>query len=88
MGITVVLNSPEFSKQYELSETDGVVVTKIAQGSQGQRLGLRPGDVILEINRQKINSIADWERMMSAKKGALGFLVSRDGQTLFISVGK
>ena len=41
-----------------------------------------------EINRQKINSIADWERMMSAKKGALGFLVSRDGQTLFISVGK
>ena len=88
MGITVVLNSPEFSKQYELSETDGVVVTKIAQGSQGQRLGLRPGDVILEITRQKINSIADWERMMSAKKGALGFLVSRDGQTLFISVGK
>ncbi|MCD7951910.1 MAG: Do family serine endopeptidase [Synergistaceae bacterium] len=88
MGITVVLNTPEFSKQYELSETGGVVVTKIAQGSQGQRLGLRPGDVILEINRQKINSIADWERMMSAKKGALGFLVSRDGQTLFISVGK
>lgn len=88
MGITVVLNSPEFSKQYDLSETEGVVVTKVAQGSQGQRLGLRPGDVILEINRQKINSIADWERMMNAKRGALGFLISRDGQTLFISVGQ
>ena len=88
MGVTVVVNSPEFSRQHDLSETGGVVVTKIAQGSQGQRLGLRPGDVILEINRQKINSIADWERMMSAKKGALGLLVSRGGQTLFISVGK
>ena len=88
MGITVVPNSPELGKQYGSSETEGVVVTKIAQGSQGQRLGLRRGDVILEINRHKINTIADWERMMNGKRGALGFLISRGGQTLFISVGQ
>ena len=45
------------------------------------------GDVILEINRQKINGIADWERMVNEKTKNFGFLVSRGGQTLFISSG-
>ncbi|MEG1603363.1 MAG: Do family serine endopeptidase [Cloacibacillus sp.] len=86
MGVTVVQNSPELSKKYGLAESEGVVVTNIAQGSEGRNLGLRQGDVILEINRQKVNSVADWERIMGAKNPALGFLVSREGQTLFISV--
>ncbi len=85
MGITVVPNSPEFSKSHGLTESTGVVVVSVERGSRGQRTGLRAGDVILEINRHKINGIADWERMMNEKTKAFGFLVSRGGQTLFIS---
>ncbi|MDO4988745.1 MAG: Do family serine endopeptidase [Synergistes sp.] len=86
MGITVVQNSEEFSKKHGLSESDGVVVTEIKRGSKGERFGLAAGDVILEINREKINSVSDWDRMMSKEKQAFGFLVSRRGQTLFISM--
>ena len=86
LGITVVPNSPELRKEYDLSESGGVVVKRIEQGSKGHSLGLRPGDVILEANRKKINSIGDWESVMNEnKKGAIGLLVSRGGQTLFIS---
>lgn len=88
MGITVVQNSPEFSKKHGLAEDGGVVVTSIERGSQGQSFGLRPGDVVLEVNRQKITSIADWEKVMSSDAKAFGFLVSRGGQTLFISSGE
>lgn len=88
MGITVVPNSPEFSEEHNLSESGGVVVVSVERGSRGQRTGLRAGDVILEINRQKINSIADWDRMMNEKTKNFGFLVSRGGQTLFISLGE
>lgn len=87
LGITVVANSPDFAKQHGLSETGGVVVTKISGDPRGTRLGLQRGDVVLEINRQKVNSVADWDRIMGVKNKALGFLVSRGGQTLFISIG-
>ncbi len=87
MGITVVPNSEEFSEANGLGESGGVVVVSVKRGSRGQRSGLRAGDVILEINRMKINSIEDWERVMNKKTKAFGFLVSRGGQTLFISSG-
>ncbi|MDO5114476.1 MAG: Do family serine endopeptidase [Synergistaceae bacterium] len=85
LGITVVANSADFSREHGLSESGGVVVTSIERGSRGQRLGLRPGDVVLEVNRNKINSLSDWEKAMDSNAGAFGFLVSRGGQTLFIS---
>lgn len=87
MGITVVKNSESFAEEHDLSESGGVVVTRVEPGSRGQHLGLRRGDVILEVNRVKIDSIEDWERAMSNEKAAIGLLISRKGQTLFISVG-
>ena len=88
MGITVVPNSPEFSEAHGLTESEGVVVVSVERGSRGQRAGLRAGDVILEINRKKINTIAEWERVMDEKTKNFGFLVSRDGQTYFTSLGE
>ena len=86
MGVTVAPNNAETSKRFGLSEKNGVIVMNVTQQA-ARTLGLKPGDVILEINRQTINSIEDWDRIMSAKNKALGFLVSRQGQTLFISIG-
>ncbi len=85
LGVTVVQNTPEFSEAHNLSETGGVVIVSIERGSRGQRAGLRAGDVVLEINRQKIYTLADWDKVMNEKTKAFGFLVSRGGQTLFIS---
>ena len=60
---------------------------KVQPGSQGSRLSLRQGDVILEVNKVKMETVSDWNKVMVSKNKALGLLVSRDGQTLFISVG-
>ncbi|MBQ9881772.1 MAG: PDZ domain-containing protein, partial [Synergistes sp.] len=86
LGITVVKNCECYAVEHDLSESGGVVVTKVEPGSKGQNLGLRRGDVILEVNRIKINSIEDWERATANEKAAIGRLGSRRGQTLFISV--
>ena len=87
MGITVAQNSASLREKFGIKEQNGLIVAKIQQGSQGQRLGLRVGDVVLEVNRKKMESVNDWNSAMGTKNKALGLLVSRDGQTLFISVG-
>ena len=86
MGITVVENNEELSERYKTKETEGLVVIEVTPGSPGHQLGLRQGDVILEVNRRKMTSVNEWKRAMDEKNKALGLLISRGGQTLFISV--
>lgn len=86
MGITASVIDNELQRQYDLGSREGLVVTNVDRGSLGSRLGLQPGDVILEINRTKMQTLDDWNRVMEAKNRSLGILMSRGGQTLFISV--
>jgi Do/DeqQ family serine protease len=41
---------------------EGVVIINIADGSSAQRVGLRPGDIVLEVNGLKIESTGDSAR--------------------------
>ena len=86
MGITVSEINEEIRSKYKIKGSEGLAVLNVQPGSQGDKLGLRQGDVILEINRQKINTLSDWKNIMSAHNKALGLLILRDGQTLFISI--
>jgi serine protease Do len=43
----------------------GVVVRDVEDGSPADRAGLRPGDIIREIDRQPIRSVQDFERIIS-----------------------
>jgi serine protease Do len=64
----------------------GVVVSGIEAGSAVARSGLRTGDVILEVNRHKITTIAELEREWKRTKGSTLVVVSRAGTTLFVVV--
>ena len=86
MGITAAVIDNEIQKQFKLESNEGLIVVNVDRGSLGARLGLQPGDVILEVNRTKMKTLDDWNRVMGAKNKSLGILVSRGGQTLFISV--
>ena len=86
MGISVSENNSNLVDRYRLKETKGLVVVGVDQNSEGARYGLRAGDVILEVNKQKMNTIEDWNKVMGAKNKDVAMLVSRGGQTLFISV--
>jgi serine protease Do len=86
MGITAAVIDNEIQKQFKLRSNEGLIVLNVERGSLGARLGLQPGDVILEVNRAKMKTLEDWNRVMGEKNKSLGILMSRDGQTLFISV--
>lgn len=86
MGITVAVIESELQKKFKLDSNEGLVVLDVDRNSLGARLGLQPGDVILEVNKVKMKTLNDWNKVMEARNKSLGILMSRGGQTLFISV--
>ncbi len=59
---------------------EGVVVVNISEGSTAQRVGLRLGDVILEVNGIRIETTADLERAAAQASREWRITYSRGGQ--------
>jgi Do/DeqQ family serine protease len=59
---------------------EGVVIINIADGSSAQRVGLRPGDIVLEVNGLKIESTGDLERATRREAREWRLVISRGGQ--------
>lgn len=64
-GLTVEAITPELAARYSLRRTTGVVVTRVAAGSRAHWAGIAVGDVIVEVNRQAVGSLADWNRIVA-----------------------
>ena len=65
----------------------GVVVSGVPDSSPASDAGLQVGDVIVEINRQPVSSVADYDRLIrQAGDSSVVLLVNRNGTTVFIVV--
>jgi serine protease Do len=91
LGMTVQGITPEIGSRLDVPSGKGVIVQSVKPGSFADDIGLSRGDVILQINRQPVNSSADFNRLQSElKKGQdVVFLVrqgrGRNAGTLFLS---
>jgi serine protease Do len=63
-----------------------VVITGLSPNSPAARAGLRPGDVLLELNRQVLNNGDDVQRVYKSTKGPLAALVLRHGATNYVVI--
>jgi serine protease Do len=80
--------TPPLARQMDLPVNNGVVVTDIEEGSLADTSGLQPGDVVLELNRQHVNSFLILQRLADPLKPtdlAL-LLVNRQGNVMYIPV--
>jgi serine protease Do len=88
-GLSVENLNPEYRERLGLSDrVNGVVVTEISPNSPGETGGLRPGDVIMEINRESIQSVRDFNQVVSGLDRGEGvlLLINRDGNTLYMTL--
>jgi serine protease Do len=85
-GMQVGDITPEVAQQFHLENTKGVVIQKVAPDSPSADAGLQPGDVVLEINHDKVATVSDFvgkaKDAQKDKKPAL-LLVQRGGATLY-----
>jgi serine protease Do len=65
----------------------GVVVTAVDPDSGAEKAGVMRGDVILEINRQPVKSVTEFEQVSSGlkKDERVLILIDRRGNALFLS---
>jgi serine protease Do len=80
-GVTVRDLTPEMADRLNVPSGQGVVVQDVKPGSFADDVGLTRGDVILEINKQKVNSQEDFDRIQSSLKSGqdVVFLVRQRG---------
>jgi serine protease Do len=87
-GLTLSDLTPETRRAFGIGDPSlkGVVVTQIAPNGPAARAGLRPGDVLLEVNRKAVTSVRDFEDAYGKAKGNVLLLLHRRGATVFVVV--
>jgi serine protease Do len=81
LGLEVRPVTPELARQFTLREATGVVVVRVEDGSPAAAAGIQRGDVIREMNRQRVRSMGDFERLTrDLKEGDRVTLLLQRGQ--------
>jgi serine protease Do len=85
-GIQVSDLTPEIANRLNLQETEGVVVTDVQSGSQGDDKGVQVRDIIKEINHKSINSVDDYNNAINkVKKGdTVSMFIKRANAGFFV----
>jgi len=74
-GMTVQKITPEIARHLGMARKTGVIVVDVKEGSPADEAGIRPQDVILQVNKIKVNSIKDFEREIAKANNKDGFLL-------------
>ncbi len=87
-GITLSDLTQEARRALNLGDPSikGVVVTQVAPGSPAVRAGLRPGDVLMEVNRKPVTSVSEFQDAYGKASGNVLLLLHRRGATVFVVV--
>jgi serine protease Do len=88
LGIEVDNLTPELAQKMGYEQDQGVVITRINPSSPAAMTGLKKGALILSINREKISTVDDFNRLLAqAPKGQPILLQIKQGDlNLFISL--
>ena len=66
-----------------------MIVTGIEPESKAEESGIRVGDIILEVDKKPIKNEKGYKKVIKElenRKKAIAFLISRDGNTLYLAV--
>lgn len=88
LGLSLQPVTPQIAEQLGLeSDSKGVVVTDVDPGGPAAKAGIDRKDVILEINRKPVNSVADVRSAIGSAEGkSVLLLVARKDQTIYVTV--
>jgi serine protease Do len=89
LGLGVETLTPSTAQELGLPVGRGVVVRSVGGSSPAAEAGIRPGDVIVEVDHQRVASVAEMKRMLGRhpKNTPVVILLQRDDQSLYVAMG-
>ncbi len=88
LGITVQEITPKIAESLGIEEVHGLIVNNVDSSSAAAEAGIMRGDILLEINRERVDNIADYKKSLQAaeEKKSILLLIERDHNTRFVVI--
>jgi serine protease Do len=88
LGLEVQNLDPNLARQYRLRDNKGVVVVRVEPGGPAAESGLRPGDMIMEVNGTVVSTVKEYRAVIAKlkKESVARFLIKRTGRTLYLTM--
>lgn len=88
LGIRVQELTPELARRLGIDPKSGVIIAEVDQDGPAAEAGLRPGDIILEIDQKQVTDLEVYQDAISEaqKDNVILFLVKRGQATQFYAV--
>jgi serine protease Do len=82
LGMVLVENSPRLAKEYDLKTSKGILVKQVERRGTADKNDIRELDVILEADRESLESVDQLRSIISGKKPGSSLLlyINRDGR--------
>jgi serine protease Do len=78
-GIMVEGITPQLAEYFGCRNgATGVLVRSVERGSPGETAGLRAGDIILQVDKDKIADPGDWRHALRGRSGNISLTILRD----------
>ncbi len=68
VGISGYSLTPEMAAQLHIEQDSGLIVMQIVKDGPADQAGIRPGDIITEVDGQEVKSFEDMSKLLTEKK--------------------
>lgn len=68
LGVVGLSLNADIARYYDLPVAQGVIITRVAEGSPAEAAGLASGDIILEVDNTETRTIEDLIRIIRSRR--------------------
>jgi serine protease Do len=88
LGLAVQELTPDIARELRMPNLQGLVVADVEEGSPADEVGMRRGDLIMEVNQQKVTNLQDFRAALShaADAKSMLFLIRRGDTTVYVAL--
>jgi len=85
-GLSLQKLTPEKRQQFNLDSKQGLLVISVAEGSEGERVGLQVGDLIMAVNNKPVTDTQNFKSLIKQSGARVLLRIERAGQYFFVPV--
>ena len=83
-GLSVQRLTPETREHHNLDSKQGLLITDVAAGSEAERVGIQPGDLVIAVNGKPVADAAGFKALAKQSGARVLLRIERAGQYFFV----